>query len=156
MVQLEHYVMVEGTAGIRVNGCGGGKLLVVIILLNPVIHQGRQGCSHKQVRLKKQRNLLWEQSGVQASPRVDDDTSQMTLWYLSRIPLDWGWKAVVGEWRMPSKEHRQDQRDETNWVPLSEVMVWGTLNQDIQEEKRAEAQSEADIEDRGEEPLQPI
>ena len=79
MVQLEHCVMVEGTAEIRVNGCGGGKLLVAILLLNPGIHQEQQGCFHKQVRLKKRRNLLWEQSGVQASPRVDDDTSQMTL-----------------------------------------------------------------------------
>jgi hypothetical protein len=46
-------------------------------------------------------------------------------WVLSIIPLDWGWKAVVGMWEIWRRVVREDQREEVNWEPLSEVRVWG-------------------------------
>jgi hypothetical protein len=57
--------------------------------------------------------------------------------------LDCGWYAVVGEWLMLSRLHRAAHKADVNWAPLSEVMVAGTPNLEIQLVKRALAQSAA-------------
>jgi hypothetical protein len=44
-------------------------------------------------------------------------------WVLSIIPLDWGWKAVVWMWEIWRRVVREDQREDVNWEPLSEVRV---------------------------------
>ena len=54
-----------------------------------------------------------------------------------------------GERWKPNKEQRFVQRAETNCEPRSDVIVDGTLNREIHEEKRAEAQSTAEMEDSG-------
>jgi hypothetical protein len=48
-----------------------------------------------------------------------------------------------------SKSHTAAHTEEVNWVPRSEVITSGTPKRDIQPCKRARAQAEAVIEDRG-------
>ena len=54
-----------------------------------------------------------------------------------------------GERWIPNKEQRFVQRAETNCEPRSDVIVDGTQNREIHEEKRAEAQSKPGMEDSG-------
>jgi hypothetical protein len=46
----------------------------------------------------------------------------------------------VGEWLMLSRPHRAAHRANMNWAPLSEVIVAGTPNLEIQPVNRALAQ----------------
>ena len=55
--------------------------------------------------------------------------------------------VVMGE--IPSKEQREDQREEVNWAPRSDVRRAGTPKRETQERQKAEAQSEAVVEDKG-------
>jgi hypothetical protein len=52
-------------------------------------------------------------------------------------------------WDTLRKEERLVQREEINWEPRSEVMVWGTPKREIQVEQSASAQARAEEEERG-------
>ncbi len=55
----------------------------------------------------------------------------------------------MGEWLMLSKLHRAVQKADVNWAPLSDVMVAGTPNLEIQPAKSALVQSAAVMEGSG-------
>jgi hypothetical protein len=72
----------------------------------------------RKARRKKGR---WETQSEEAQRAVR--VALRRRWVLSIIPLDWGWKAVVWMWEIWSRVVREDQREEVNWEPLSEVRV---------------------------------
>ncbi len=84
-----------------------------------------------------------------AAAARDRKSSFSRLWNRSTNLFDWGWYAVVGKCWMLSRLHRPAHRADVNWVPLSDVMVSGTLNTDIQPTKRAPAQSAVVMDESG-------
>ena len=56
---------------------------------------------------------------------------------------------MVGERQMPNKLQSEDQREDMNWEPRSEVMVVGTPNLEIHPENKAWAQLAAEMAERG-------
>lgn len=56
---------------------------------------------------------------------------------------------MVWEQLIPRVEQTEDQTEDVNWAPLSEVRVDGTPNLDIQVEMRAREQASAVMEVKG-------
>ncbi len=84
-----------------------------------------------------------------AAAAQDRKASLSHLWNRSNNLFDWGWYAVVGECWMLSRLHRPAHRADVNWVPLSDVMLSGTPNRNIQPAKKALAQSGAVMDESG-------
>ncbi len=50
---------------------------------------------------------------------------------------------------MPNRRVNESQTEEQNWLPLSEVICWGTLNRTTQPSTKAAAQFSAEVDRSG-------